>query len=567
MLSVGAPSEVYGQRNNSKCVLLAIAGFLVLCIAVAVPILVFTVQAKSELQKERKETLVDKIITMLMQDTLNVALPTRYLVPSNYIIPPSDQGNRGTCWGFAGMNLLEAQYKAQGIKYGFLKPDEYVEFSPQAYVKWLGEKCMEHQEVAPCQHGGYGNNVTSDHKLDAIYYFSKDFPELRHSVLPNAVCPYQIDESEQWVCDGMLDALKTNPIEWTVKSIKASGEIEGAKRLLVEAGRPIGIGVPINSVRYWAPCDASNWSTHEECTSQSTKCPAGYQSEFCHEVIVDNRIRDGTFTYVDDLTQTVPAGGHAMNIVGYNDDWVYRVHKGSERGIAKLKGGFILHNTWRAPGHSVDYLLGRISEENEAVQCPNYLSPMNWIPTTAECIITNKGDITKCGTYPTRVRGKGLTKHADVLACKSADLCDTSRKYALGSLNDDTDVQPLFSGLDRVHVVSWTGDGSDAVDEYYDSYPFWAFRTVFEPENTTEYENMKDLCGYWMYPYDAMTQANRAKVSLFDTFHATDIEFEFTNSSYAANPDLRFDYTLLQKSTRTVTKMEFDGPLPYKYVY
>ena len=553
-----------------KVGLSALAAFLALCVVLMIAVQVYSVRARNNLNGDRKETIVDKIISKIMSESIDVALPTRYVVPEKYIIPPTDQMQRGTCWAFGALLLLESQYKAYGLDQGWLNESEYVSFSEQAYLKWLGETCQKRQDVAACQHGGFGDNQTSDHKLDSIYYFARAFPELQNYVLPEAVCPYQGEDEGQWICDGMEEALETNPISWKIKSMRASGTIEGAKKLLIEAGRPIGIGVPINSVKYWAPCDDSNYSSDAECVNQETKCPEGfgYTSTYCKTVIVDNRIRDGTFTYVDDLKRTVPAGGHAMDVVGYNDDWVYKARKGSERGLANLKGGFILHNSWRAPGHSVDFLLGRLSEENEAVQCPNHLSPMNWIPSNSQCVKDNKGDTTKCGTDYQRVRGKGLTTHMDVLKCIKADYCDENRKYALAELGGDVDVQSLFSGFDRVHIFSWTGDASDIVDEYIDYFPFWALKTMFEPVDLVE--NDPDSCGYWMYPYDAIAQANKAKISLFDTFHVTDIEFEFTNSSYERSPerdDNKYDYTLLSESTKVMNRMKFDQALPYNIVY
>jgi hypothetical protein len=124
----------------------------------------------------------------------------------------------------------------------------------------------------------------------------------------------------------------------------------------------------------------------------------------------------------------------------------------------------------------------------------------------------------------------------------------------------------LFNGVDRVHVVSWTS-GEDVVDEFIDFFPFFALRAIFQPANLTD--NAPGLCGYWMYPYDAVEIVNRMEWSLLDTFHVADIVFEFTNESYARSGKAApgKNYTLLKESTYQYNRIPFDGPLPYNYVY
>jgi hypothetical protein len=254
-----------------------------------------------------------------------------------------------------------------------------------------------------------------------------------------------------------------------------------------------------------------------------------------------------------------------MNIVGYNDDWIYRSRKSTEKALATMRGAFVLHNSWRAPGHSVDYLMGRLSEENEAVQCPNHADPSNWIPGTAECIANHSGNASECGSQFQRVRRFGLARSTDVLRCTDDRFCNTSRHYAIGQLNSDVDVQPLFNGFARTKLISWTEAAEDIEEEYVDWFPFWGLKFMLTPLELVE--NDPDLCGYWVYPYDAIALVNRVQWSLLDTFHVADIKFEFTDQSYAANANAQFDYTLLRNSTRAIKRVAFSGPLPYDYVY
>lgn len=564
-------------KDQSNIFKVEIIAFIVLIIslALALPILVKSINLKKNL-KDRKETVVDRIIKRLISDTTKVALPTRFIVPERYLLPPTDQASRGICWAFATIFLLESQYRANGIEKGFLQPNEYVNFSKQAYAKYLLDKCIENPDVSPCKHGGFGLDPrqTDDHKIDSIIYFLRNFTELANSVLPEEVCPYKETADGQDICDGMDEALKTNPIEFKIKSFQAENNIPMAKRLLISKQRPLGLGTPIPDYLFFAPCGNSSYSTHDACSeAKRVQCPEGYESEYCARIMVDSRIRDGTFVYLNDFSRIVYAGGHAVNIVGYNDDWVYKSRIVSEKSMTELRGGFIIHNSWRAPGHSVEYLMGRRSEENEAVICPNHLNPMNWIPATEKCIVDNKGDVTQCGKEYKFVRGHGITQNTDLLHCidTSGQYCDQNRNYVLGQLpnRNDVDAQPLFNGLDKVKLISWPKD-QEATSEnievkYVDYYPFWAMKLMLEPVNVVENDPLQ--CGYWMYPYETTTLVNKKTWSLIDTFHVTDIEFEFSDSSYLANKVSGKDYTLLEKSTHNFTRTEFDGPLPYQYVY
>ena len=172
MKYVDTDKDIYDrQKEHSTFFKVEIVAFIILIISLALsfPILIKATKLKSNLSGDRKETVVDKIINRLISDTTKVALPTRFIVPERYLLPPSDQASRGVCWAFATIFLLESQYRANGIEKGFLNPNEYVNFSKQAYAKYLFDKCKDHKEVAPCNHGGFGKDPmeTDDHKIDS----------------------------------------------------------------------------------------------------------------------------------------------------------------------------------------------------------------------------------------------------------------------------------------------------------------------------------------------------------------------------------------------------------------
>ncbi|OHS99556.1 hypothetical protein TRFO_33966 [Tritrichomonas foetus] len=558
------------DKNSINKLLVTVTIVLFLCTGLAISIVPFNIILVDKLS-ERAETPVDSIIREIINESLDVFLPTRFSVHENFIIPPSDQAGRGTCWIFATLFMLESQYRENGIRKGFLNKDEYVLFSKQAYGSWVLQECARDSSAGVCHHGAPAHNTTNDHLIPTLYYLLKAFPNLSRSILPESVCPYITtdDQETNYKCDGMWEAIETNPIQFEISYMEVAREVESSKRLLVKSQRPLGLSFPIEDFVYYAPCDNSNYSTLQQCTQNSVKCPEGYTSEKCAKVIIESRnLADGTFAYLDDITRVENAGAHEINVVGYNDDWVYKNRKVSSKVLPTMKGGFIAHNSWRGNGHSVDYYMGRRSEENEAVICPNHNLSSSWIPTTFDCISQNHGDVTKCGTDFQRVRGKGMTKHTDLLGCKNSNYCDTNRNYAILQRPGGSDAwaDPLFSGFDQTRVASWNKDGSDLRMETIDFFPFHMLHSMFYPVNYVA--NNPDMCGYWIVPYETVNMVRNKEWDLLDTYYMVDMKLEFPDSAYARSPESQqYNTTLLNSSTKVWDRVEFDGPLPYQYVY
>ena len=563
-------------KTTNYVIIAALLCTLIITI-VSIITMCYTLQAASNVSGDRKTTVVDTIISSIINGSLNYILPTRFAVDKSAIIPPSNQASRGVCWDFSSIMLLESQYRQQGIAQGYLNSNEYVNFSKQAFGAWIGQQCdATHNGSKACLHGGYAKHTTDDHKADAFYYFAQDFPDLTKSVLPESVCPYieTPDTTTDYECPGMDEALKSNPIQFTIKGIRSASDVYHTKKLLVESQRVLVIGTPLANLQFWGNCDLDEWKNNDLCNETNrVPCPAGPdEGHYCASVVLEGRTPDGTFILVDDYNRSSKMGGHAMNVVGYNDDWVYKSRHSFDDSLSNLVGGFVLHNSWRNNGHSVDFLMGRRSEENEAVICPNHQMSMNWIPTTLSCLQENNADVTKCGTEYKFVRGKGIANHADKLQCLDSAYCDTNRYYVLSKRedteNEDAWIEHLYNGFDNVRFISFNQDGTDIKYEYISTRPFHYLHELFKPTDDTFVMNDIHQCGYYMMPYQTIEMMNRRNWANLDNYHVSDIEVEFTPSSYLRGPGSnKYNTTLLQQSTWTLDETEFEGPLPYKYVY
>jgi hypothetical protein len=305
----------------------------------------------------------------------------------------------------------------------------------------------------------------------------------------------------------------------------------------------------------------------------------GVPNAYCYKATVDGRDQTGVFLGNADPKFMGESGGHAMNIVGYNDGWLYRNRFQFPQVSSQHKGGFILHNSWRAGGHSVEYLYGSQSEENEAIICPNHVSPLNWIPATYECVAqaVANGTLTNtslpCSADLERVRGKNRTKGADLLRCQSA-ACNASRPlwYVLERVSGyEGQINPKFTASGLADVTFLTIDHSDPANYQVGratikSLPFHSLSSYFAP--LTLVPNDPENCGYWMMPYDTLNNMVRINWDLLDNFRVVDLEIEFTGTSYALHPNTTAPVAaFLRNATRTRHRPKFDGPLPFDLIY
>lgn len=231
---------------------------------------------------------------------------------------------------------------------------------------------------------------------------------------------------------------------------------------------------------------------------------------FCSRTEFDGAAASGVFLATIDPKFMGKSGGHAMNVVGYNDGWVYRGRFQSRETHAQLRGGFILHNSWRAGGHSPEYFLGKQSEENEAVICPNHSAPENWVPATFQCVLEAAGNRTirnflNCSQDIKRISGYGRTNGSDLLECHYKG-CDHNLLYALERVSPEPDrenrtarpdanVNFTASGLSEIGliVINTSVDPYEVSRVVVKSLPFWALDQYLRP--ITLVPNDKELAG------------------------------------------------------------------------
>lgn len=583
-LNSNSQSLLDNEQPKSKYSKLKIG--LIICNVLAFIVLIFVTiysyKVHHDVQQPRKSPL-DLVAEKFYDALPESLLPDSFAVDKIYRNPATDQKSRGTCWAWSTLYVLETQYRAQGIRQGFLKENEYVKFSMQAFGAFLGNYCIKHPEIKECHYGNFLNGPekksTDDGQVEGLWYYLKDVEELHKAIVPDAVCAYVPTGSPEtdFRCDNLSEALKSNPIEFKIKNFETAYDTRHIKQMLYTKQRPLGIGIPLGTINYYVRCSDPIYADLKQCKEKQFLCPRSQnESEYCAKMNFYGYTADGTFVSIGKAIRQNSIGGHAMNVVGYNDNWRYNNRFSSDMSVQNSKGCFILHNSWSTGGHSIDYLMGRRTMENEQTQCPNHRAPETWIPATLDCIKQNKNDVKKCSTDIQRVRGKGLAIGADLLNCtwnrgdkSNVRHCPVNHSFVLKRLpdRDDVDVYELPNGLHSVGVITWSDDQPEPVETRIETVPFWALHTILKPVGEIAEQNPQE-CGFYALPYQSVENMRRRAYDLFDNFKVSDIEVEFASHSYARSPDSKnYDTSYLKASTYTQEDTVFDGAIPFNLVY
>lgn len=513
--------------------------------------------------------------------------PTKFHVP--HMTPLKTQDNRGTCWDFATIGPLEQSYRAQGVRRGWLDPNEYVAFSEQAYGAEVLRLCTgpagSPQQVACLIPGNdIWKNSTEGGESAELYYLSNG---LKDAVFPDSLCPYEPESGHDTVCAGLTPQKRaTNPLRFSLRAMDTLYEQAAVKHALVRDKRAMALTTAMPYITYWYPCVGPALASDPRCDPASaacTLCPAHMSQTTCCVPVRGRENYNMNGEFITSASMAVE-GGHVMTLVGFND--LFRTQQGHV-------GGFILKNSWwdgvhpalgpaHARGsHSAKYWLQEVSAWEERRMCPNSHDPTNWYQCgdSGEVIHRTAGDArVPLAPGSTRSRVGNATDGID--ACLSAET----------ALYAKTNLQPLhlrctdaFYCDDSANVTYFARNATDYGDRmlvmcfYEHNAATQTTNTlclppllvqqiayILSPVDDEVLVNDPDVCGHYFYPYDVLQQY----ASQFGNFYVNNFDVEWHPQSYAANarhyPLL--DYTEVVTSTRTQNAYDFVGPFPFARV-
>ncbi|OQR93357.1 hypothetical protein THRCLA_08461 [Thraustotheca clavata] len=532
---------------------------------------------------QRYEALSNKIESLLNQPMTQqlYAEPVCQQVPSKYAVqhvtPRKDQSMRGTCWDFATIGVLEQSYRAHGLAHGWLKKDEYVSFSEQAYGVEVLELCAgppsSPQQVA-CRVAGDAmwKNSTEGGEVGVLYYLQHG---LANAVYPTAICPYlKNDDGNDTTCPGLKQHKHNNPLLFNVKAMETWYDDLTIKQKLFERKKAMAVSTPVSYVTHYYPCIGS-FASDPHCTlDHCTLCPPDMPASTCCVPLKGGKSRNMEGEFFSHRGMTLE-GGHAMVLVGYNDAFMTR---------DGFTGGFIVKNSWldgpTQGSHSLAYWMQELSDWEERVICPNAFNPTNWYQcgndaepvvsptnaTTNATRTTNVNSFNRTNAFSGGINAC-LSKEAQIYAqinyqplhlhCIDVNQCDTSP-------NTTYFVKNTTDWGDRMTVVCvWEFNSITHQSNAFCLKPMLelAIAKTLQPDKHEIRLNDPDRCGFYFMPYEAI----RRFISQFQGFYVNSFDIEWGAQSYLINREKfpHLDYTLLEKSTLFQHANHFDGPFPF----
>eukprot|EP00727_Mastigamoeba_balamuthi_P003069 m51a1_g1276 hypothetical protein (570) ;mRNA; f:108271-110372 len=558
-----------------------VAFFAVLCVAPALVSLSLTRSALRDIEHavheaqgpgDRHTRDVQPAFQANRQQATPALLPpSSFSVP--HLLPRFYQEDRGTCWAFGTMGVIEQSYRANGVAKGFLDPESYVRFSVQAYMIQMVYACQQRPDICDVVGDGVLKNMTDGGEVWWLYSMGS----LSDKLLPLAVCPYS-DHAHQMECPGMEEALKSNPLRFHVRSLRTAYSVSQIKQQLLTSNSPPSLSTVIWLNVLYFPCNDPVWSQQPGCSAdQRVRCPTDrpYGSVWCARQESTANSPEGEFY---DHGNMISDGGHAMPIVGYNDDYVTR---------QGLKGGFILQNSWhdltygqnpfsgRGPrgSHSVAYWMQQISAWQEKALCPNPLNPDNWLscvnqmPSHGARARNEHGDYNLERTclndrFMEYLISNTLQPHEFV--CLDAGTCSTDPKYRWFLIDSERSVEQDLMKISMLRYDPATKEQrvvtTPLVNPLLIPYMWAPIKAQQE-----RLKNDEDFCGYYFIPYQTFDR-------MFSMFPQTTNSFlfdiEWDDSSYLSNAGRfpQYDYSLVKMSTGTQKQLNF-GPTPSPFVH
>lgn len=495
--------------------------------------------------------------------TSPAALPHKFAV--DLVTPRQLQLLRGACWIFALGGVLEHSYRKYAVAAGWMDPSHYLRLSEQNIGAVMTHACGANPAV--CMTGdddeAYSGNSTQGGEVEWLYYLQRYVGST--VAMPWSVCPYVPTPTADGQCADAA-TMAASPISFSVKRMTSYYDLLDIKAAIHASSRATALSLPLFVQNYRLPCTTQD-AEMLQCDPHGPECkPCPPISDFAGVGCCIEQDRFGTNMHGEFSgglpgAPLVPAGGHAVLVVGFTDSFV------SSMGYI---GGLIIKNSWwdgvplagmtcadpTAPcaagrgSHTLGYFMGAHSQIAERQICPNVHSPDSWYACP---------DLSTCTAPSTAVSAHAIRK---VLRLKCLETGDRSPYVKHACTEGDTfflkNSSKVGGGLSVTCLVRAEG-GADLCLP-----PVWweDLALLFTPVQDEDRENDPDQCGFYLLPYEVFHGVAAGVAQPW----ATDFEIVWDHASFAGAPHkLRSkgkDYAMLEKDTLRQRASVFHGPFP-----
>ena len=447
-------------------------------------------------------------------------LPARYVVNDDFLVP-GHSFDSSTAFIFSALYLLEAHYRSKGVGYEYIGKSQYLELSRPLLANYIKETCRNSSEETEsyCK--------VEDAPDDHLLFSSRININSSMSVFPVMANVSNFN----------------NPLEFHLGESSVLSGVASTKRSLLSTGQPHSISIPMPMARFWFPCSLDN-DKNEFCINKLRSCIYN-ESEFCF--YKDFPI-DGDFTG-GEATEIVAGPRQNLILLAYNDFFIPdKIYTNSDM----ESGGFILKNGRGVIGHSMEYLLGKITKQQENRICSDIKNVFFWIPASYECAKLNFNDISKCNEKFHLVKGDKIVSGATELKCINKLYCELDKKYVLFASNENNlsaHIDFLNTGTPYGSVIKL--DPNNITIEHIYNLPFQYLYYGFEPAKIAS-QNSVENCGHLFYSYNALRKFSASLSTNSPNMRIYHVNIQWAKKSF---PFLskRYDYTKLIESLQNIS--------------
>jgi len=325
---------------------------------------------------------------------------------------------------------------------------------------------------------------------------------------------------------------------------------------LVDYQMPLALETFMPQERYWFPCESSLYKSMASCFQKDFLCPNSKitgPKRYC--MPIDFKMfkkRDTPFDFVR-TSHTVPGTGHAIYLVGYNRR--LEIHSALNFSKQPLQvGGFILRNSWGFRAHTLEYLAGNITSDQDAVLCPNADDTMRWIPASLSClkkIDYNPDLLSQCSTDAAIVRGDKVIRHADLLVCHNETVkhCRVGDRYVLLRENEEGSPTAAIDwseyGVPMGRAYNLDQHRIETFEDLPIQHLYFALKLVDQPRKNSK------QCGFFFLPFETLEDLQRSSTGLTGPrWSARGLNVEFESSSFVGNSP-SYNYSWIKNSIIT----------------
>lgn len=451
-------------------------------------------------------------------------LPPRFSINDTFFIPNHPFSPENS-FAFSSIYLLESFYRANGVYFNYLDYDQYLELNQDFLAQTLIQICQSDTFK-------YTQYCNGNPYPDDILTFSSLF-------VNNLVYPSQFPQKDLNQTNATCHKKNnSNPLRFTASGSDFFSGVATTKQSLLVSSSPHLMTIPIPSARFWFPCTTD---TNSICRDKLFQCNNN-RSSYCY--FLDFPIESD---FVSNENYQIVAGkSQSLILIAYNDYFIPNQLFPSNN---RQTGGFIVKNGHGAIGHSLEYLLGAISNQDDNKICPDPNNVLFWIPTTLDCAQLHQKNISECNKMSSVVSGNETIKGSTELLCINDKYCHINHTYAILSNEEDPlsfDAFTLQTGTKLAKVIDLDTLNVFVIDDLPIEFLYYAFKP--KVVGTGVYQK----CGYLFYAYDSINKLSSKLSSKTENWRIANIKIQWAKQSYPSFYR-NYDYTYVIESMRRIS--------------